>query len=106
MLISRRELLKTTALGTAGLALTPSFNHLMAAPAKGPSAGLHRFVFIRKSNGNLTTQFGLPSFSAEELKKHKDKESFEVDLSKHELPDWLKGLDAREYRLTHLQIRE
>ena len=102
MLISRRELLKRTALGTASLALTPSFNHLMAAPAKGPSAGLHRFVFIRKSNGNLPTQFGLPSFSAEELKKHKDKESFEVDLSKHELPDWLKGLDDHKENMTIL----
>ena len=102
MLISRRELLKRTALGTASLALTPSFNHLMAAPAKGPSAGLHRFIFIRKSNGNLPTQFGLPSFSAEELKKHKDKESFEVDLSKHELPDWLKGLDDHKENMTIL----
>ncbi len=102
MLISRRELLKRTALGTASLALTPSFNHLMAAPAKGPSAGLHRFVFIRKSNGNLPTQFGLPSFSAEELKKHKDKESFEVDLAKHELPDWLKGLDDHKENMTIL----
>ncbi|MDP7356796.1 MAG: DUF1552 domain-containing protein, partial [Pseudomonadales bacterium] len=102
MLISRRELLKRTALGTASLALTPSFNHLMAAPAKDPSAGLHRFVFIRKSNGNLPTQFGLPSFSAEELKKHKDKESFEVDLSKHELPDWLKGLDDHKENMTIL----
>ena len=102
MLISRRELLKRTALGTASLALTPSFNHLMAAPAKGPSTGLHRFIFIRKSNGNLPTQFGLPSFSAEELKKHKDKESFEVDLSKHELPDWLKGLDDHKENMTIL----
>ena len=73
MLISRRELLKRTALGTASLALTPAFNHLMAAPTKGPSGGVHRFGFIRNSNGNLPTQFGLPSFSAEELKKHKDK---------------------------------
>ncbi len=102
MLISRRELLKRTALGTASLALTPSFNHLMAAPANDSSAGLHRFVFIRKSNGNLPTQFGLPSFSAEELKKHKEKESFEVDLSKHELPDWLKGLNDHKENMTIL----
>ena len=102
MLISRRELLKRTALGTASLALTPSFNHLLAAPAKDPSAGLHRFVFIRKSNGNLPVQFGLPSFSAEELKKHKEKEPFEADLSKHELPDWLKGLDGHKENMTIL----
>ena len=102
MLINRRELLKRTALGTASLALTPSFNHLRAASAKHSESFPHRFVFIRKSNGNLPTQFGLPSFSAEELKKHKEKEAFEVDLSKHELPDWLKGLDEHKEDMTIL----
>ena len=102
MLISRRELLKKTALGTASLALTPSFNHLIASLARNPESASHRFVFIRKSNGNLPTQFGLPSFSAEELKKHEEKESFEVDLSKHELPDWLKGLDEHKENMTIL----
>ena len=62
MSISRRQLLKTTALGGASLAFTPSFNHLMAAPASAASDQPHRFIFIRKSNGNLTQQFGLPSF--------------------------------------------
>ena len=102
MLINRRELLKRTALGTASLALTPSFTHLRAASAKHSVRFPHRFVFIRKSNGNLPTQFGLPSFSAEELKKHEEKESFEVDLSKHELPDWLKGLDEHKENMTIL----
>ena len=102
MLIRRRELLKKTALGTATLALTPSFNHLMGAPAKATSDGLHRFVFIRKSNGNLPQQFGLPSFSSEDLKKHKEKQAFEVDLAKHELPDWLKGLDGHKENMTIL----
>jgi len=102
MLISRRELLKRTALGTASLALTPSFNHLMAAPVNDSNAGLHRFVFIRKSNGNLPAQFGLPSFSAGELKKHNEKESFDVDLSKHELPEWLRGLEVHKENMTIL----
>ena len=103
MLINRRELLKKTALGTASLALTPSFTHLAAAKAKQPDSGApHRFIFIRKSNGNLPSQFGLPSFSEEESKKHKEKEAFEVDLSKHELPDWLKGLDDHKENMTIL----
>lgn len=106
MLVNRRELLKTTALGTASLALTPSFNHLMSTPAHAApaSAGTvpHRFVFIRKSNGNLTSQFGLPSFSSDELKKHKEKQPFEVDLARHELPDWLKGLDDHKENMTIL----
>ena len=87
MSISRRQLLKTTALGSASLAFTPSFNHLMAAPASSPGDQPHRFIFIRKSNGNLTQQFGLPSFSSDEQKKHEEKQAFDVDLAKHELPN-------------------
>lgn len=102
MLISRRELLKTTALGTTSLALTPSFNHLQAAPGNTTGGVPHRFVFIRKSNGNLTTQFGLPSFSSEDLKKHEEKQPFELDLAKHELPDWLKALDGHKDNMTIL----
>lgn len=102
MLINRRELLKRTALGTASLTLAPSFTHLTAASAKHSVHFPHRFVFIRKSNGNLPTQFGLPSFSEEEFKKHKDKESFEVNLSKHDLPDWLKVLDEHKENMTIL----
>ncbi|MDB4472144.1 hypothetical protein N9073_06180, partial [Akkermansiaceae bacterium] len=92
MALNRREFFKTSALGTTGLALTPSFNQLLAAPADGVGSTPHRFVFVRKSNGNLTNQFGLPSFSDEELKKHKEKEAFEVGLDKHELPGWLNAL--------------
>lgn len=104
MLISRREMLKTTALGAASLALAPSFNHLLGAQADtAASASVpHRFIFIRKSNGNLTTQFGLPSFSSEELKKHEEKQPFEVDLAKHELPVWLQGLDGHKENMTIL----
>ena len=72
MLINRRELLKKTAMGTAGLALTPSFDHLMAAPTEARPDSPHRFVFIRKSNGNLPQQFGLPSFSSKDLKRHNE----------------------------------
>ena len=102
MFISRRELLKTTALGTASLAFTPSFNHLMSAPENLAGEVPHRFIFIRKSNGNLTNQFGLPSFSSEELKKHTEKQAFEVDLAKHELPAWLNGLDEHKENMTIL----
>ena len=102
MLINRRELLKTTALGTTSLAFTPSFNHLISASENVTEEFPHRFVFIRKSNGNLTTQFGLPSFSSEELKKHNEKQAFEVDLAKHELPNWLKGLDDHKENMTML----
>ena len=102
MTLNRREFFKTTALGTAGLALTPSFSQLLAAPADGRASSPHRFVFVRKSNGNLTNQFGLPSFSSDELKKHEEKQAFEVGLDKHELPEWLNALDGHKENMTIL----
>ncbi len=102
MTLNRREFFKTTTLGTAGLALTPSFNPLLAAPADGRARSPHRFVFVRKSNGNLTNQFGLPSFSSDELKKHEEKQAFEVGLDKHELPEWLNALDGHKEDMTIL----
>ena len=102
MLINRRELFKKTAMGTAGLAISPSFDHLMASPTGASADGPHRFVFIRKSNGNLPQQFGLPSFSSKDLKRHNEKQAFELDLSKHELPEWLNGLADHKENMTIL----
>lgn len=102
MIINRRELLKKTAWGGVGLSLTPNFNHLFGKTSPVADGYPHRFVFIRKSNGNLPSQFDLPSFSEDEAKKHKEKESFELDLSKHELPDWLKSLDQYKESVTIL----
>ncbi|MDG1874107.1 MAG: DUF1552 domain-containing protein [Mariniblastus sp.] len=102
MLISRRQMLKTTALGTTSLAFMPSFNHLLGSPLEVNGGQHHRFIFIRKSNGNLTQQFGLPSFSSKELKKHKEKQAFDLDLANHELPDWLSTLDAYKQNMTIL----
>ena len=102
MHVNRRELLKRTVLGSASLALSPSFNHLLGAQVEDGAGIPHRFVFIRKSNGNLPSQFGLPSFSGQELRRHEEKEAFEVSLDRHELPDWLKGLDAHKDNMTML----
>lgn len=106
MTIKRREFFKKTALGTTAFALSPSFSNLLAAPTQAApvnSAGHpHRFIFVRKSNGNLPSQFGLESFSSEQKKKHDEKQAFDVDLDKHELPDWLKGLDAHKENMTIL----
>ena len=106
MTTNRREFFKKTTLGATGLALTPSFSNLLAAPAQAApvnSAGFpHRFVFVRKSNGNLANQFGLKSFSSEQKKKHDEKQAFELDLDQHELPDWLNALDGHRENMTIL----
>jgi hypothetical protein len=98
--ISRREFSLTTALGTATMSLTPSFNHLLAAAR--PSGRPHRFIFIRKSNGNIPSLFSLPTFSEEQKRKEQKKEAFEADLDNHELPQWLSALDGHKENVTIL----
>jgi hypothetical protein len=100
MAIDRRSFLGTSALGAGGLALSPSFNHLLATTR--PSERPHRFIFIRKSNGNLPQTFSLPTFSDEEKKKDQKKEAFEADLDKHELPVWLRALEDHKSNMTIL----
>lgn len=100
MPINRRSFLGTSALGAGALAISPSFNHLLAATR--PSEHPHRFIFIRKSNGNLPQTFSLPTFSDEEKKKDQKKEAFEADLDKHELPVWLRALDDHKSNMTIL----
>lgn len=100
-MINRRHFLKTASIGTGGLALSPSFNHLFGQTTE--EAPPHRFIFIRKSNGNIPGLFSLPTFSEQEKRKDEKKEAFEVDLDKHELPAWLRSLDAHKENMTLLQ---
>ncbi|MFT7445006.1 MAG: hypothetical protein ACI9AF_001921 [Granulosicoccus sp.] len=100
-MINRRHFLKATGLGAGGLALSPSFSHLFGQSTE--TGHPHRFIFIRKSNGNVPGTFSLPTFSEEDKRKDKEKEAFEADLDKHELPDWLKCLEAHKENMTILQ---
>jgi len=101
-MISRRNFLRKSLFGAGALTFTPSFNYLFGANSQ---SGLppHRFIFMRKSNGNLTKLFSLPTFSEAQKTKEKNKEAFEADLDKHELPDWLKCLDKHKEDMTVLQ---
>ncbi len=98
---TRRSFLKTSALGASALAMTPSLGPLLAAPAE--NGVPRRFVFIRKSNGVRPNELALPTFSEQELKQDKNKETLEVDLDRHELPDWLRRLDSHKSHMTILQ---
>jgi hypothetical protein len=100
MTIDRRTFLETSALGAGALAISPCFNHLLAAPSQPEHP--HRFIFIRKSNGNVPKLFSLATFSGEEKKKDQKKEAFEADLDKHELPVWLRALEDHKSNMTIL----
>ncbi len=97
---TRRDFLKTTALGAGALALTPSFAAFGAAPAVGIPK---RFVFIRKSNGERPNEVALPTLAAKEKALEEKKEAFEVDLHNHELPVYLRALEKHKANLGILQ---
>ncbi len=99
---TRRDFIKTTALGAGALSLTPCMNALAAAGGK-PNGFPKRFIFIRKSNGEIPTTLALPTFSAEEKRKDDKKEAFEVDLDKHELPQWMNELARHKNEMAILQ---
>ena len=67
MAINRRTFFSTSAATAGALTISPSFNHLLASPNQ--SEQPHRFIFIRKSNGNIPKLFSLPTFSDEEKRK-------------------------------------
>ncbi len=100
MAINRRAFLGQSALGAGTLALSPSFNHLLAATRPGEHP--HRFIFIRKSNGNVPALFVPPTFSDEEKRQEQKKEAFEANLNKHELPVWLRALEDHKENMTIL----
>jgi hypothetical protein len=62
-----------------------------------------RFIFIRKSSGIRPAEIALPDFSDKDKAIDEKKEPLEVDLDKHELPKWLRGLDAHKEHMTILQ---
>ena len=98
---TRRDFLKTTALGAGALSLTPCFN-LFGAEAPG-SGFPKRFVFIRKSNGERPLELALPTFSAQDKALDEKKQPLEVALDRHELPVYLRGLEKHKANMCILQ---
>jgi len=99
--LSRKEFLKTAALGAGAMALAPSFNQAFAA--RNATGAPKRFIFIRKSSGIRPAEIALRDFSDRDKDLDEKKLPVEVDLDKHELPKWLRGLDAHKEHMTILQ---
>lgn len=100
-MLNRKEFLQSSALGLGALALAPSFNQVFAAP--NAKAAPKRFIFIRKSSGIRPLEIALRDFSDADKARDEKKQPFEADLHKHELPKWLRGLDAYKDHMTILQ---
>ncbi len=101
-MFSRRNFLKTSIFGTGAMALAPSFHQLFATSNTSTGAA-KRFIFIRKSSGLRPLESALMNFSAKDKELDEKKQALEVDLDKHELPRWLRGLDDHKQHITILQ---
>jgi Protein of unknown function (DUF1552) len=98
---TRRDFLKSAALGVGALSLTPCLKAFgNTAPAQGFPK---RFVFIRKSNGERPLELALPTFSGADKARDEQKQALEVDLNNHELPAWMQALDKHKENLCILQ---
>ena len=98
---TRRAFLKTSALGAGAVALTPAADGLFASPAANDVP--RRFIFIRKSNGVRPKEVALPSFTQSEKALDDKRQALEVDLTRHELPPWLRALEGHKQHMTILQ---
>jgi Protein of unknown function (DUF1552) len=98
---SRRDFLKSTALGAGALSLTPCFN---AFGATAPTNGFpKRFIFIRKSNGERPNEVAPVNFSAKDKALDDKKQALELDLDNLELPTYLRPLAAHKADMCILQ---
>lgn len=96
---SRRNFLKSSTAGLAGMRGLPSFG----ADLPKSSSATPRFIFLRKSNGLFPSEFVPPTLSETDKKKEENKEALDIDLDRHELPGWMKPLAAHKDDLTILQ---
>jgi len=94
---NRRDFLKQSALGAGAMASVPG---LFANPAKDPP---RRFIFMHRGNGLFPKVMVPPSLSQRDVAREQRKESFEVDLDRHDLPEWMSPLSAHKENLTILQ---
>ena len=105
---SRRNFLRTSgaALGSlTAFGSLPIFGAASHVAAVTPSAGagVPRFIFLRKSNGTFPSELVPPTLSKVDMAKESKKEALDIDLDRHELPEWMEPIAAHKNDLTLLQ---
>ena len=96
---TRREFIATAAAGAGAFALTPPSVWAKPDEKKPPM----RFVFLHRGNGLYPSVLVPPSFSKGDAEKEAKKEPLNLDLGKHDLPEWMSPLAAHKGDLTLLQ---
>ncbi|MEX2216842.1 MAG: DUF1552 domain-containing protein [Phycisphaeraceae bacterium] len=95
---TRRDFMKAGFFGAGALALAPS---LFANTTAGKPP--MRFIFIHKGNGLFPSAMVPPSLGKKEMEAEQRKDAIEVDLEKHDLPEWMSPLNAHKANMTILQ---
>ncbi len=96
---TRRNFLQTSL--TA--AVLSSFPELAPAAWSARNAAPLRFIFMHRGNGLFPDALVPPSFSADQRQRDQQKLSLDIDLTGHELPDWMAPLASHQQDLTLLQ---
>lgn len=100
-MFERRDFLRAATLAGGGSMLAPWLRNVLGAPVTGKAP--MRFIFMHKGNGLFPHVMVPPSLSADEKAKEQGKQAFNVDLNKHELPDWMLPIGEHKSSLTILQ---
>lgn len=96
----RRDFLKNAFLALGGLSL-PGFLPRLSAAQTGTAP--MRFIFMHRGNGLFPKVCVPPTLGAAEQEKEKRNDAFEVNLDKHQLPEWMGPLEAHKKNLTIIQ---
>lgn len=99
MITNRRDFMASAAIGATGLALAPRAAWAKPAAGKPPM----RFIFLHKGNGLFPSVMVPPSFSKDDAATEAKKGPLDLDLARHDLPEWMKPLAAHQGDLTILQ---
>lgn len=99
----RRDFLKTSSAGLAGLAGWGGLTGLGSANPGASGEPSPRFIFLRKSNGTFPSELVPPTLSEADKTKDANKKALDIDLDRHELPGWMKPIAAHKNNLTILQ---
>lgn len=98
---TRRDFLKSSALGAGAMMLPASLQRAFAAPLIGQPP--MRFIFMSRQNGLYPDSVVPPSLSNQDKEKEKNNEAFEANLDKHELPKWMSSLAEHKENMTILR---
>lgn len=99
MSTTRRQFLQSGVCASGALAYATSTAFAEATTKRPPM----RFVFMHRGNGLFPSMLAPPSLGKADAAKDQRREPLEIDLDRHELPQWMSPLEAHKNDLTILQ---